>query len=322
MKRHQLLRATIGLIFFQSAVSFAQVPAPVFPQRPIELVVPASAGGGTDILSRAFSDAARPFLSQPVVVVNKPGASGGIGHSEVANAKPDGYKLAMVTVELVTLPHLGTAKFTMDDFVPIVRLNADPSAVTVRADAPWNTIEEFLDAARKKKGEISVGNAGTGSIWHLAAVALEEKTKTQFIHVPFQGGAPAVLALVGGQLDAVTVSPAEVSAFVASGRLKTLAVMADKRVKSFERVPTLKERNIDLSIGTWRGLAAPKGTPPEVISALVAAATSTGQGAQLRESMDKANLGYSFADSAAFRSDMVRENAFFKELITKLNIKN
>jgi tripartite-type tricarboxylate transporter receptor subunit TctC len=294
-----------------------------YPGKPIELVVPFQPGGGTDALARAFADAARKHISQTVLVVNKPGASGAIGWQEVINSRPDGYRLAVVTVELITLPPLGMAKFSYEDMAPIARLNADQAAITVRADAPWNTIEEFLAAARSDNGKISVGNAGNGSIWHLAAAALEDKTQVKFNHTPFQGAGPAVLALMGGHIDAVAVSPAEVTTFVQAGKLKTLAVMADQRLKGlFEKVPTLKERNIDLVIGTWRGIAAPKNTPPEVIAYLKTASEKIANEPGFREVLDKQNLGFSYADDTAFKANMARDAAYFKTLIQKLDIKN
>jgi tripartite-type tricarboxylate transporter receptor subunit TctC len=292
-----------------------------FPSRPVELVVPFQAGGGTDAVARSFAEAARKHMPQSIIVVNKAGASGAVGWQDVMNSKPDGYRLAVVTVELAILPHLGVAKFNADDLQPIARLNADPAAITVRADAPWNTVEEFLAAARKNPGRLGVGNAGPGSIWHLAASALEDKTGTKFSHVPFQGAAPAVLALLGGHIDAVAVSPAEVTTYVQGGKLKMLAVMADQRVKGFEKVPTLKERNIDLSIGTWRGLAAPKNTPPEVIAYLKKVAQEAANEPAFRETLDKQNLGFAFADDAAFKAAITKDNASFKALVDKLGIK-
>lgn len=293
-----------------------------YPNRPVELVVPFQPGGGTDALARAFADATRKHMPQSMIIVNKSGASGAIGWQEVINAKPDGYKLAVVTVEVTTLPHMGLAKFTYDDFTPIARLNADQAAITVRADAPWKTIEEFLDSARKDSGKVGVGNAGNGSIWHLAAAALEEKTNVKFNHIPFQGAGPAVLALLGGHIDAVAVSPAEVTTYVAAGKLKILAVMADQRVKGFEKVPTLKERNIDLTIGTWRGIAAPKNTPPEIVSYLKSVTAKAANEPAFREVMEKQNLGFSYADETIFRASMAKDSAYFKTLIAKLNIKN
>lgn len=292
-----------------------------FPSRPVELVVPFQAGGGTDAVARSFAEAARKHMPQSIIVVNKAGASGAVGWQDVMNARPDGYRVGVVTVELAILPHLGVAKFNADDLQPIARLNADPSAITVRADAPWNTVEEFLAAARKNPGKLGVGNAGPGSIWHLAASALEDKTGTKFSHVPFQGAAPAVLALLGGHIDAVAVSPAEVTTYVQGGKLKMLAVMADQRVKGFEKVPTLKERNIDLSIGTWRGLAAPKNTPPEVIAYLKKVAQEAANEPAFRETLDKQNLGFAFADDATFKAAIAKDNASFKALVEKLGIK-
>ncbi|RYF78991.1 MAG: tripartite tricarboxylate transporter substrate binding protein, partial [Comamonadaceae bacterium] len=243
------------------------------------------------------------------------------GWQEVINARPDGYKLAVLTVELLTLPHLGLAKFKYDDFQHIAQLNADPAAVTVKADAPWNTIEEFLSDAKTKPEQLRVGNSGNGSIWHLAAAALEDKTGTRFNHIPYPGAAPAVLALLGGHIEAVTVSPAEVTTHVQSGKLKTLMVMADKRVKVFEKVPTAKEKGIDLAIGTWRGLGAPKNTPPEVMAKLREITAKTAAEPLMHEVMDKQNLGYVYTDGAVFKETLAKDDVYFKGLITKLNLK-
>jgi tripartite-type tricarboxylate transporter receptor subunit TctC len=292
-----------------------------FPNHTVELLVPYQPGGGTDGLARTFADASRKHMSQSMVIINRPGAGGAIGWTEVINAKPDGYKLAVLTVELLTLPHLGLAKFNYDDFQPIAQLNADPAAITVKADAPWNTVEEFLAAARKDPEGVRVGNSGNGSIWHLAAAALEDKTGAKFNHIPFQGAAPAVLALLGGHIEAVAVSPAEVTTHVQSGKLKMLMVMADQRVKGFEKVPTAKERGIDLSIGTWRGLGAPRNTPPEVMAKLREITAKTAAEPMMREAMEKQNLGYVYTDGAVFKETLARDNAYYKSLIAKLNIK-
>jgi tripartite-type tricarboxylate transporter receptor subunit TctC len=314
-RRSLLGAATAG--FFTNAL-WAQSS---YPNRPIELIVPAGAGGGTDVLARGFAEAAKKHLPQPITVNNRPGASGMIGHGEMINAKPDGYKLAVVFAEIVIVPHLGLSKLSYEDFVPIAQLNADPAAVTVQADAPWKTIEEFLAASKQKPGELKMGNSGNGSIWHLAHAALEDKVGLKFNAIPFGGAAPAVVSLLGGHVDAVAVSPGEVAAHVQSGKLRTLAVMADKRLKGFDNVPTLKERGIDLSIGTWRGLAAPKGTPPEVLAVLSEAARKSAEGPVLREALDRLSMGYGYADAETFRANMKRDNEVFKALVTKLGIK-
>ncbi len=303
--------------------TLAVAQASDFPNRPIELVVPFGAGGGTDVLARVFAEAAKKHISQPLTVINKPGASGAIGLAEVAQSRPDGYKMAMMTIEMAILPHMGSAKFVADDFTPIVRLNQDPIVLTVRAEAPWNSIEDFVEAVKNSKEPMKFGNAGPGGLSHLAAVAMQQRLNSSFTHVPFQGNAPAVLALIGGHIDAVTSTPSEVSTYVATGKLKTLAVFADQRIKGgFEQVPTLKERKIDLSMRTWRGIGVPKGTPADIVSKLTAACVATANEPAVKEAMEKQNLGYAVADGETFKRDITRDSALFKTLTEQLGVKN
>lgn len=317
--RRQVLASACALAFGgTSALAWASE----YPSKPIELIVPVAAGGGTDIVGRAFAEVGKKYLpQQPMVVVNKPGASGAIGTAELINAKPDGYKIGIVICELTIIPNLGITKYTAADLRPIARLNADPSAITVRADAPWQTIEEFIADARKRKDPVSIANAGVGSIWHMAAAAFSEKLSLPVNHVPFLGAAPAAVALLGGHVDALAVSPGEVAPHVAAGKMRTLAVMADQRVGGlFEKVPTLKERGIDLSIGVWRGLAVPKGTPPDIVATLGTVAAKTADDAAFREVLAKANLGWAYADAAAFQKVIDRDRAFYAELVPRLGL--
>jgi len=312
----------------QRALTFALLPlatsaalAADYPTRPVELVVAASAGGGTDVMARAFADAARKHFPQPLVVINKPGAASAIGFGDVANAKPDGYKIAVVSVNLVILPALNLMKLTSDDFIPIARLNYDPSAITVRADAPWKTIEEFIADAKKRPGAMQVGNGGVGDIWHVASAAFEDRTGTQLNHVPFQGASPAILSLLGGHVDAVSVSPGEVMSHVQSGKLRTLAVMSEQRLGGvFADSPTLKERTIDLAIGVWRALAVPKNTPPDVVEVLKNAARNTAGDPAYKETLVKANLGEAYLDATPFKASIERDRESLKKVLAKLVI--
>lgn len=293
-----------------------------YPGHPIEVVVPASAGGGTDALTRLFAEVAKKYLpQQPLVVNNKPGASGVIGMDYALAGKPDGYRLCMVIAEVTTLPNLGLAKFDYSRFEPIARLNADPAAITVRADAPWNTLEELLASAKKQPGDVKLGNAGTGSVYHLSAIGLEDKAGVKFNHVPFSGAAPAVVALLGGHIDALDVSPAEVGQHVLAGKLKILGIMADERIPAFASVPTFKERKLDLALGTWRGLAAPQGTPKKVIDTLRAAVRQTSEDPAFKDGLAKANLGWAYLDAPQFAQAMKRDHEYFGELIRKNGIK-
>lgn len=146
-----------------AALSIAPVQAASYPTKQIELVVPYAAGGGTDLVARAFADAAKNHLPVSIGVINKPGGGGAIGLSEIAAARPNGYKIGLGTVELTTLPSLGMVRFKTSDFKPIARLNADPAAITVRADAPWNSYEEFMTYAKANPGKVRIGNSGTRS---------------------------------------------------------------------------------------------------------------------------------------------------------------
>lgn len=299
----------------------APVKAADYPTKQIDLVVPYAAGGGTDLVARAFADAAKKHLPVSIGVINKPGGSGAIGFSEIAAARPNGYKIGLGTVELTTLPSLGMVRFKTSDFTPIARLNADPAAITVRADAPWNTVEEFLQWSKENPGKVRIGNSGTGAIWHLAAAALEDKTGAKFTHVPYDGAAPAVTGLLGGHIEAVSVSPGEVINHVKGGKLKTLAVMSDERIKNMPDVPTLKEKNIDLSIGTWRGLIVPKKTPQNVVDVLAKAAKETAEEPAFQDALNKLNLNYAWQDSAGFQQQIVEQEAYFATLLTQLNLK-
>ncbi|MEG1769749.1 MAG: tripartite tricarboxylate transporter substrate binding protein, partial [Comamonas sp.] len=229
LNRRGFGRGLAAIAAAASLPAWAQTGAGAYPQRPVELIVPFAAGGGTDVLGRALAETMRKHFSQSVIVMNRAGASGAVGWSELAAAKPDGYKLAIITVEMTMIPHMGLTKITSDDVVPIARLNADPATIAVRADSPFKTLEDFLAAAKKDAGGVRIGNAGPGSLGHLAAAALEDKVGVQFNHLPYRGANPAVLDLLGGHIEAVAVTPVEVATYVAAGKIRPLAIMGDKR---------------------------------------------------------------------------------------------
>ncbi|UXH43314.1 tripartite tricarboxylate transporter substrate binding protein [Rossellomorea vietnamensis] len=305
----------------QSSSNESSGDASDFPKKPITLIVPSSAGGGTDSTARALASATEEHLGQSIGVVNKPGGSGAVGMTEGANAKPDGYTVSMVFVELTMLDHLGLSPLSYEEFKPIGLVNLDPAALTVPADAPYDTVEEFVAYAKKHPGKVKVGNAGTGSIWHIAAESLEKNADIELNHIPFEGAAPAVTALVGGHVDAVTVSPAEVKSQLEAGNVKTLAVMSDDRSDIVPDVPTFKEEGFDMNtIATWRGLTVPKDTPDEVVKVLEDAFM---KGAEEKEFMDfmKSNgLGVSLKSSSEFKEFMKENDTFFGGMIKELDL--
>lgn len=296
-------------------------PAKVkFPEKPVTIICPWAAGGGTDAVARGLAKAAESHLGQPITVVNQTGGGGATGHGAGVSAKNDGYTATIITFELLSLPPQGLVPFTYKDFDLLMRVNMDPAALTVKADAPWNTVEEFLNAAKEKPGELKVGNSGPGSVWHIAAGLLEQKTGIKLTHVPYDGAAPAVAALVGGHIDAVTVSPAEVAGQVQAGNLKILGVMADERVAQFPDVKTFKEQGIDVVFGTWRGLAVPKGTPDEVKKILADAFKKGYDEQSFQDFAKKAGLGLAYLPADEFRKFLDEQAVRVEEVMKALGM--
>ena len=262
MKRNFLTTALFSLLILLLASGPALAAS--FPSKTITVICPWSAGGGTDTILRGLAKQTEPFLGQNITVVNKTGGGGAIGHGAGIRARPDGYTVTMVTFEIISLPPQGLVPFTYKDYDLLMRVNMDPAAITVPKDAPYNTIAEFVAYAKAHPGGIKVGHSGPGSVWQIAGGIFAEKAGIDLTFVPHDGAAPAVTALVGKHIQAVSVSPAEVQGQVEAGSLKMLAVMSDSRLPNFPDVPTMKEAGYDVSFGTWRGLAVPKGTPAEV----------------------------------------------------------
>jgi tripartite-type tricarboxylate transporter receptor subunit TctC len=296
MKRRTLL---VGIASVFASI-FAAPAMAAYPDKPVTVICPWTAGGGTDVLLRALSKAAEPFLGQTINVVNQTGGAGAIGHNAIRAARPDGYTVGMITFELNSLPPQGLVPFTWKDFDPIMRINSDPAALTVRKDAPYSTVRGFMDYAKTHPGEITIGNSAPGSVWHIAAGLAAEKTGVQVKHVPFDGAQPAVTALVGGHIKAVAVSVAEVRGQAQAGNLKILGVMSAERDKIFPDVPTFREQGVDVQFYTWRGLALPKGVPPAIKAKIADAYKKAFDTKEFQEFAAKASLNLAYQNAADF----------------------
>ena len=296
MKRRTMLATALAL----AAGIFAAPAFAAFPDKPVNVICPWTAGGGTDVLLRALSKEAEKFLGQTINVVNQTGGAGAIGHNAIRAARPDGYTIGMITFELNSLPPQGLVPFTWKDFDPVMLINTDAAALTVRADAPYSTVRGFMDHARANPGEITIGNSAPGSVWHIAAGLAAEKTGVNVKHVPFNGAQPAVTALVGGHIQAVAVSVAEVRSQVQAGNLKILGVMSAERDKIFPNVPTFKEQGVDVQFATWRGLAFPKGVPAANRAKVADAYKKAFETKEFKEFAANAALTLNYQDGAAF----------------------
>jgi len=291
-----------------------------YPARPVELVVPFQPGGGVDNMARTFADAARPHFSQPFVVVYRPGAASLIGLAYTANAPADGYKVAMISAELLTAPLMGVGKVSHTQFQPIAQFNSDPSTLAVRADSPWKTIDQFLDFAKINPGKVSIANAGAGSISHIAAAVLGRKTDAAFLDVPYQGSAPAVLSVLSGQVSATTANYSVLAPHVDAGKIRVLGVMSRNRFSALPDVPTFNEHNIDVVVDVWRGIAVKKETPKPIVDRLRQVAARVAEEPVLKEALRRQGLTFAYADSEAFSSMISREAEYYAAIVPQLEL--
>ncbi len=292
-----------------------------FPSKPISLIVPVSSGGGSDTIARAIAAEAEKSLDESIGIVNKTGGSGSVGMTEGANAKADGYTVSMVFVELTMFDHLGISPLKHTDFKPLGLINLDPAALTVAADAPYDTLEEFIDYAKENPGKVKIGNSGTGSIWHIAAEVIAEEAGIDIVNVPFEGATEAVTGVVGGHVDAVTVSPAEVKAQLDAGNVKTLAIMSDEKSDIIPDVPTFSEAGLDVeSVGTWRGFAVPKDTPDDVAKKLEDAFIEAANTESFKTFMENNGFGIDIKSSDEFEQHMDENYEFYGEVLEGLEL--
>ena len=288
--------------------------------KQVSLIVPYSAGGASDTVARIYASELEQSLGTSIVVSNVTGASGAIGLEQVRNSNPDGYTIAYMPVESTMLKALGFTDLSTDDFRFIGRAMTIPAAVTVRADAPWDTFEDFVNYAKEHPGEIQVGNSGTGSIWHIAAASIEKECGVQFTHVPFDGAAPAVAALLGGNIQAVTVSPSEVKNNVDSGDFKVLCVLGESRSSVVPDVPTAQELGIDITIQGWGGFAVPKDPPQAVIDRLEKASETAINSDSVKKTLADRGYEHAYLSGSDMDQKASEELAYYSELIPELGI--
>ena len=248
-----------------------------YPSKPVTLNVPFPLGGVADIVGRTFTDALSRGHKTPVIIENKAGAGGGIGMGFVAKAKPDGYTLLLALSSISILPAADKVigrppLYQLDQLTPIARLTADPTVLAVRADSPWKTLQDFVDDARKRPGAINYGSSGNYGTMHIPMEMFAQSAGIKLTHVPFTGAGPAVIALLGGTIDAAASGPSTVNQHVKANKFRVLASRGDKRLASLPDVPTLAESGYDVVFFQWSGLFVPTGTPEPVIAKLREAA--------------------------------------------------
>ena len=268
-KTFGIAAAAIGMVAVSQGSALAK-----YPERPIQIIIPWGAGGGTDATGRMIGTVLQKELGVPVNVVNRTGGQGVVGHSAIATAKPDGYTLGVVTVEIAMMHWVGLTELSYKDYTPIGLYNADPAGVQVAADAPWKDVKSFLADVKANPGKFKGSGTSQGGIWHLALAGMLQTAGIDAgaaPWVPSKGAAPGLKELVAGGVAVVTCSPTEAGPLANAGKVKILAAMSDSRMDAFPDVPTLKEQGIDWTMGAWRSFVGPKGLPQEVVDVLVPA---------------------------------------------------
>lgn len=285
-----------------------------YPSRPITLVCPWGAGGGTDATARIVAQLLEKDLGQPINVVNRTGGSGVVGHSAIATAAPDGYNIGMLTVEIAMMHHQGLTDLKSTSYTSLALMNEDPPGVQVSASGPYKDIKALAEAIKAAPpGKLKASGTGQGGIWHLALIGWLVSMGLKPDHVawvPSNGAAPAMQDLAAGGLDIVTCSVPEGRAMIDAGKAKSLAIMASARNPQFKDVPTLNETlGINYSIGAWRGIGAPKNLPPEIAAKLTAALKKAFDSKDYQDFMNARGFGMKFADGPGFASFMAASDA-------------
>ena len=289
-----------------------------YPSKAIQLIVPYAAGGGTDAVGRVLAESLKTILKQDVVVVNKIGGAGAVGMNEGLRAKPDGYTITMVTREVAILPLLGQAPFKTLDFKFIGNVNVDPEVVVVSPDSPYKTIEDLIAAMKATPGKLKFAAASAPNFY---GIQFSQEAGVNFVTVPFQGAAPAMTEILGGRSDFGIYNPSEIKAQVEAGKLRALAVMAEKRVDGIKDVPTFKERGLNILCGTYRGIAVPPQTSDDVAKVLQDAVAQAVKEPKFVDFMNKSFLGIEYKNPADFKAMVEADMKVLKPVADSINKK-
>ncbi len=290
-----------------------------FPNQPITLICPWSAGGGTDRVSRQVATQLEEELGVPVNVINATGGSGVTGHTRGAQALPDGHTVTMITVELSMLHWRGLTSITHRDFAPLELLNRDAAALVVREDSPWRNLDELQADIAARPRELKASGTAYGGIWHVALAGWLDSRgldPTSVNWISINGSGPSLQELNAGGVDMVCCSLPEADALLAGGTARSLGLMADERLAGFDEVPTFSEQGHEWSIAGWRGLAAPRDTPPERLEVLARAMEKISASQTLWDFMHSAGFKLDAAGPESFEQTLVRQDELFRAILT------
>jgi tripartite-type tricarboxylate transporter receptor subunit TctC len=324
MDRHWPVMRTliVGTLTIFGLLMGPVAAAQEFPTKPVTFVVPWPAGGSTDLAIRALADATQKHLGRPIVIDNKPGASGTLGGAQMAaNAKPDGYTVAQIPITIFRLPFITKTTFDPSkDFTYIAGLTAYTFGVVVKADSPWKTFKDFVAHAKANPCKIKYGSPGTGTSLHIGMEQIAKQAGAKWTHVPHKGGAELNAALLGGHIDAIADSTSW-APLVNSGDFRLLVIWSPNRSANWPNAPTLKEEGVNLVLNSPYGVAGPKGMDPKVVKVL---ADAFGKGVKepaYIEALKKLDQEVAFLDTPAYEKHAAEQIEIERTLIEELGLK-
>jgi tripartite-type tricarboxylate transporter receptor subunit TctC len=294
-----------------------------YPSRPVTMIVPFPPGGVADITARPLAEAMGRILKQPVVVENRAGAGGGVGMQYVARAKADGYTVLLALSSISIIPEADKVlgrdpMFQLSQLVPIARFTADPTVLAVQADGPYKSVKDLIDAAKQAPGAIPYGSSGNYGTMHVPMEMLASSAGVKMLHVPFTGAGPAVVALLGGQVQALSTGPSTVMGHLKGGKVRVLATWGESRHPALPDVPTLKELGYDAQFSQWTGLFVPAGTPEPVIARLREAARAAVDDASFKGALAKVETPVQYLDQPQFRAFWDQDARKLADVVKKI----
>jgi len=320
MDRRQIL----GALCATAMIAASGLAHAAYPERPITLIVPWGAGGGTDAVARLIGVELEKELGQPVNVVNRTGGSGVVGHMAISTAKPDGYTIGIITVEITQMHWQGLTKMTHKDFTPLALVNFDANALLVRSDSPYNTIADVLAAARANPGKLKASGTGQGGIWHLGLARWlvdNQLPGNAVAWVPSSGAAAGLQDLLASGVDMVSCSLPEARALIEGGRVKPLLLMKDSPDGVFPDVPLYKDAaGNHWNAGAWRGIAGPKDLPKDISDKLGAALQKIYQGKPYQDFLAARGFGALWGNMQEFDAFMTRVDAEMGEVMSAVGL--
>ncbi len=315
--------ARLALTAALSTCTLAANAQATWPDKPITMIVPFPPGGVADTVARPIAEALGKELKTTVIVENRSGAGGATGMGAAARAAADGYTVLLSLSSISILPEadklLGRKPaYTLNQFKPIARFTADPTVLVVRAEAPWKTLAEFVSDAKKKPGTYNYGSSGNYGTMHVPMEMLKASAGFRMTHIPYTGAGPAILALLGGQVDAIASGPSSVATHIRSGKLRALAHWGDKPLVALPEVSSLKQAGYPDSFAQWSALFVPAGVPDEIVQKLRAAAKKAASDPGVVQIINRAGSPLEYLDAPEFQAYWDKDAALMLEAVRKI----